>query len=696
MQNNQLMPAQPQLGTPIPGTTGGLPAQGGLSVFASPMAQQLQSLGRGDDKMLVHMTPNEVNSLQGLAMATGGSLTINPHTGLPEAGWLGKLLPTILGVLGAAVGIPTWAIGLGGTAIGTAVTGDLSKGLMAGLGAYGGAGLGNAVGLGGSLSKNAFGLLGEKAATDAATNAAVNAASNAPVPPATPPVAPPPVATPPVAAPPAGAPGLAAPGPSAKFMEAFADIAPPPPVSAGAAPSLAQSLTEAQTEQLLMGMPGPPVDLVPEVLGGTATASTFAPTAAGLAESTAANAAKPGFLGAFKNATNIKGTGNIGAIAGGLGVLNNISEAFAPKLPKYEEEEPYKYEGPYVPVPRTVRMPTTPARERGGREHLFFDNLNPVPGYVPYKSLGMAEGGRVPAQRPRMERNFGFRSQGNAMMPAPQGMGNMPGGLKGGAMMPAPQGMGNMPGGLKGGALQQLMAQRSMGGMPQGAMPPQRMMPSPMMRGRERDHGFRTMPAAPVASVLPQSMDAPSVMMPQQMMPQRMMPQPVPATMPPQMMPQPVPAMMPPPAPSSPRLAMDFAPALSNNMGFAQIEMPGMNRGGEVPLSDGAFVLDARTVSEIGNGSSNAGKEALARIGGRPIEGPGDGVSDSVPARIGRDQPARVARDEVVVPADVVRRIGKGSPKRGADKLYDLMKKAHKARKKAKRGQDTKLRKGLA
>ena len=668
MQNNQLMPAQPQLGTPIPGTTGGLPAQGGLSVFASPMAQQLQSLGRGDDKMLVHMTPNEVNSLQGLAMATGGSLTINPHTGLPEAGWLGKLLPTILGVLGAAVGIPTWAIGLGGTAVGTAVTGDLSKGLMAGLGAYGGAGLGNAVGLGGSLSKNAFGLLGEKAATDAATNAAVNAASNAPVPPATPPVAPPPVATPP-----AGAPGLAAPpppigaAPTGSFQSAFdAQLAP------GVKPSFAEAFAD---------IPAPALDTTVQ---------------AGAVDIASLNAPKPGFLGAFKDATNIKGTGNIGAIAGGLGVLNNISEAFAPKLPKYEEEEPYKYEGPYVPVPRTVRMPTTPARERGGREHLFFDNLNPVPGYVPYKSLGMAEGGRVPAQRPRMERNFGFRSQGNAMMPAPQGMGNMPGGLKGGAMMPAPQGMGNMPGGLKGGALQQLMAQRSMGGMPQGAMPPQRMMPSPMMRGRERDHGFRTMPAAPVASVLPQSMDAPSVMMPQQMMPQRMMPQPVPATMPPQMMPQPVPAMMPPPTPSSPRLAMDFAPALSNNMGFAQIEMPGMNRGGEVPLSDGAFVLDARTVSEIGNGSSNAGKEALARIGGRPIEGPGDGVSDSVPARIGRDQPARVARDEVVVPADVVRRIGKGSPKRGADKLYDLMKKAHKARKKAKRGQDTKLRKGLA
>jgi hypothetical protein len=118
--------------------------------------------------------------------------------------------------------------------------------------------------------------------------------------------------------------------------------------------------------------------------------------------------------------------------------------------------------------------------------------------------------------------------------------------------------------------------------------------------------------------------------------------------------------------------------------------------GGEVELADGAFVLDARTVSEIGNGSSNAGLEALRRIGGRPIKGPGDGVSDSIPARIGRDQPARVARDEAIIPADVVKRIGRGNQKRGADKLYALMDKAHKARKKAKRGQDTKVRRGLA
>ena len=121
----------------------------------------------------------------------------------------------------------------------------------------------------------------------------------------------------------------------------------------------------------------------------------------------------------------------------------------------------------------------------------------------------------------------------------------------------------------------------------------------------------------------------------------------------------------------------------------------GYAHGGEVQLSDGAFVLDARTVSEIGNGSSNAGMEALRRMGGQPVQGPGDGVSDSIPARIGRNQPARVARDEVIMPANVVRRMGKGNPQRGADKLYALMDKAHKARKRAGRGHDTKLARGL-
>jgi hypothetical protein len=109
------------------------------------LAHHLQSAGRGDDKVLVHMTPGEVNGLQALAMAHGGSLTINPKTGLPEAGFLKAILPMVAGFfLGpAGLGIAKSALGAAamvGGATGIA-TGSLTKGLMAGLGAYGGFGL---------------------------------------------------------------------------------------------------------------------------------------------------------------------------------------------------------------------------------------------------------------------------------------------------------------------------------------------------------------------------------------------------------------------------------------------------------------------------------------------------------------------------------------------------------------------------
>lgn len=52
------------------------------------IAKGLAALGRGNDSMLMHVTPREVSGLQSLAMAAGGSLTINPDTGLPEAGFL--------------------------------------------------------------------------------------------------------------------------------------------------------------------------------------------------------------------------------------------------------------------------------------------------------------------------------------------------------------------------------------------------------------------------------------------------------------------------------------------------------------------------------------------------------------------------------------------------------------------------------
>lgn len=120
------------------------------------VAQGLASLGRGNDKMLVHMTPGEVKGLQSLAMAHGGSLTINPHTGLPEAGFLSSILPMALGIgLTAATGLPAWQIGLGVGGVTALASGDLRKGLQTGLGAYGGAGLGESLAsFGGEMGAN--------------------------------------------------------------------------------------------------------------------------------------------------------------------------------------------------------------------------------------------------------------------------------------------------------------------------------------------------------------------------------------------------------------------------------------------------------------------------------------------------------------------------------------------------------------
>jgi len=108
--------------------------------------QGIASLGRGKDTMLVHMTPGEVRGLQQLALAHGGSLTINPHTGLVEAGFLSSMLPMLIGagLTATGVGAPVAALMVGG-GYGLA-TGDLKKGLMAGLGAYGGANLGAGLG----------------------------------------------------------------------------------------------------------------------------------------------------------------------------------------------------------------------------------------------------------------------------------------------------------------------------------------------------------------------------------------------------------------------------------------------------------------------------------------------------------------------------------------------------------------------
>jgi hypothetical protein len=134
-------------------------------------AQHLSDHGRGPDDTLVHMSRKEVKSLNDLAMAHGGQLTINPQTGLPEAGFLSSILPMVAGAaLGpAGFGIASSALGaglmVGAGAYALNPRGGLMGALSAGLGGYGGAGL--ASGLSG-LATSEAGLTAQTAGNEAA------------------------------------------------------------------------------------------------------------------------------------------------------------------------------------------------------------------------------------------------------------------------------------------------------------------------------------------------------------------------------------------------------------------------------------------------------------------------------------------------------------------------------------------------
>ena len=839
----------PVLGQQVPGRTGGLPAQGGLSVASNPLAQplqpqapqapnaqaqQLQSYGRGDDSMLIHMTPDEVNSLQGLAMAHGGSLTINPETGLPEAGWLGKLLPTILGAALAATGVGApLAAGIVGAGQ-FARTGSLKKGLMAGLGAFGGAGMAGMAGVGGKLAGgNAFGLLSDKAGMFGA-NMGLGAAIPQGI-----------------------ASGITSTAPT------LGTVAPSAATTGGV-----QTVTGAVIDPTLSINALGPINpgAATALQGGGAQFTGGLGSRFGQAVRSGLPAGTPGIIA--KNAPMVAG----------MGALSNISSAAQPKMKTYNPDEEgyqFKYEGPYRTIPRKFDP-----RVEGEGEIQFFDEVNPR-GFLTAagERRGYAEGGTTKGGDKSMTMDEAqtiqdryyemLRGPRTDMLPPEQlkefesvqsrvdeanKLLNYTGGnstSKTGGVTPgtgtgatlANQGVkppeekisvdtfkttidptmgGVTPGTGTAATLtdrpdipgatydspgvqtlkdlytpqftkqddfvtakrdpytmgSELFAQlpaataryeTSPGAITAsrtyaGGSPSERIRAAAQANAAARAAAAGTITAPPImagasttpgtggeldfgmlaptgagagASTSPSGygpgygagygpgygagyggftgyggygataatqpnqnagtvMDAGNVggemdygFTPVGQQQQQVNPN----------------------ANLASLVGTDeFFDALNAQYGgggggggggrdsveFGMPHSQELARGGPVNMRNGSFVVDARTVSELGNGSSNAGMELLSRLGGQPLQGPGDGVSDSIRARIGGKQEARVARDEVLMPPEAVRRMGGGNEKRGTAKLYALMNKAHKARKKAKRGQDTKVRKGLA
>lgn len=86
-------------------------------------------------------------------------------------------------------------------------------------------------------------------------------------------------------------------------------------------------------------------------------------------------------------------------------------------------------------------------------------------------------------------------------------------------------------------------------------------------------------------------------------------------------------------------------------------------------------------ITALAQGGYNLGSYS---DGGRLLRGPGDGVSDDIPAMIGKKQPARLANGEFVIPARIVSELGNGSTDAGAKRLYEMMARVQKVRRKTK------------
>lgn len=496
-------------------------AQGGMA----DTARAVRSYGRDDDTMLVHMTPNEVNSLQGLAMAHGGSLTINPHTGLPEAGFLKSILPLVAGFALGPAGLGMSALGAGLTVGGTTalVSGDLNKGLMAGLGAFGGAGLGGAL---------------ASTGTEAAKAAMV----------------------------PEGGVGMS------ELLNPASQMSVGPPISENA---ISQLTTAAP--QMSMAPAAAPTGMTAPQL---ATAQAAAPTGVDALGTGAKDLTTPGGMGRFGSAFGEQTGGGLGTSAALMGLSAPFMEAAQPQYALPETTTGSSYSGPYKPAERKVQYPGQTRNLRDSSEFSYFNVTNPYPGIVRYQEGGAVSGGE------ELNRAVQMPSPDYQTGTAPEFNYNF-------QPVEAP-------------------------GVPTSAAPMQGISSTPM----------RNIPFNPKRAIKQGNLQR-----------------------------------------ATPSNAIDLS-------------------GYKYDPVTQSMVPTVTQMAQGGLAALNAFSEG-GMPKGRFLQGAGDGTSDSIPATIGGTQPARLADGEFVIDARTVSEIGNGSSKAGAKKLYAMMERVHAERKKAKRGQDS-------
>lgn len=82
---------------------------------------------------------------------------------------------------------------------------------------------------------------------------------------------------------------------------------------------------------------------------------------------------------------------------------------------------------------------------------------------------------------------------------------------------------------------------------------------------------------------------------------------------------------------------------------------PTLQAGAQVP--EGSYVIPADISAALGNGNSLVGLQMLQQLGGNPVQGQGDGTSDSIPVQ-GPSGPIQLSNGEVVFAPQLVDQFG--------------------------------------
>jgi hypothetical protein len=568
-------------------------------------AQGLASLGRGPDTELVHMTKGEVAGLQQLALAHGGSLTLNPHTGLAEAGFLSSILPMAIGF-----GLAPFTGGLSAAMIVgagyTAATGSLKKGLMAGLGAYGGAGLAGGLSAAGAAAGAAEGVAGAGAEVATAAIPGTTAMPSA------------------VTGTSSGALG------SGSFVDPITQQSLGMQTSGMFPPNGQISSLPTATAMPALSTPPPQVQFS-QVSPAPITMDNIK---AGI-----------GSLNSGTSAMNFA-KANSGALLGiGAGFMGGMEPE---KLDAPEANQgmirPYTSNRTQVTPTDMIGANFVPGQNPDTSARQYFANNNQYTALTPYKAPGpeyMAAGGPVAAMSDAnaIGANTGYpmanaRSGAYAtptQVPISQ---NVITGAQDAAADPyTGQAQFAEGGDVSSGIIESLFAQ---------AAPPQYQNGSVGGYDFNRDTGvFSRSP------VVPPPMQEPS---------------------------------------SRFRGGFDGIAEAMRNIGGMQSQPQYANGSVGGYTYDGNNQFTKQKAMAAGGGISTlGGKSDLGGYsdGGQLLRGPGDGVSDNIPAMIGGKQHARLADGEFVIPARIVSELGNGSTEAGSRQLYAMMARIQKSRRKS-------------